>query len=343
MGQKKTGKSWEVRFWHQGKEIRKRGFSTKAEAVSAEAELRQQLKTETVTDSYLLLDLTNDYMDNVEKTQHKKTYQFKNHIYEALLPLIGDQAVNEITPYTIHKALDQSTDSATKYNTYRKAISPLFNWAVQMKIIKENPVNYIDKRNREVPFIKYIPPRQDIDLVILKASPHHKDVLLTAYYTLARRGEILGLIKDHIDFDQKIVTLWSRKRTGEWKSRKIRMVSQVEEILKVRYKNAPSNHLFWNPKTKQPWFDLNTLLPRLCKSLDIKPFGFHSLRHYGASFLAANGVPLIQIQQALGHSELRTTEVYLHELETVAEAVKILSDMDKTGHPNRTPAYKILK
>ena len=340
MGQKRSGKGWEVRFWHQGREIRKRGFATKTEAAAAEAELRQQLKTQTATAYYSLLDLANDYLDHVSKTQHKKTYQFKKHIYNSLLPSIGNQAADEITPYIIHKALDKATTCATHYNTYRKAISPMFSWAVKMRVIPYNPVNAIDKRNRETPFIKYIPPLSDIHTVIIRAQPYHKDILWTAFYTLARRGEVINLKKDHVDFKRKIVTLWSRKRSGEWKSRKIRMVKQVKEILQRRYKEAPGDYLFWNPETGRPWFDLNTLLPRLCKTVGVKPFGFHSLRHYGASFLALEGVPLKQIQQALGHSELRTTEVYLHDLDEVAEAVKTLPTNVEpdtaTGHNQTT-------
>lgn len=344
MGQKrKADGKWEYRFWHKTKEYRGRGFTTKAKAVAGEAERRQKLKIEIVTDCYTLLDLINDYLDHTEKTQHKKTFQFKFHIYSLVFALINDQPASEVTPYLLHKALNKSTDCATKYNTYRKAISPLFGWAVKMKVLKENPVLNIDKRNRETPFVKYIPPRADIDIIIMRAQPHYKDILWTVFYTLARRGEVLGLKKEHVDFDRKIVTLWSRKRTGEWKSRKIRMVPQVENILKSRSQAAPSDYLFWNPKTKKPWFDLNTLLPRLCKKSGVNPFGFHSLRHYGASFLAANGVPLIQIQQALGHSELRTTEAYLHELEAVAEAVEILSNEGETGQPDRTLNDKELK
>lgn len=43
------------------------------------------------------------------------------------------------------------------------------------------------------------------------------------------------------------------------------------------------------------------------KENGLKPVRFHDLRHSCASLLLANGVPLKQIQEWLGHSDFSTT------------------------------------
>ncbi len=45
---------------------------------------------------------------------------------------------------------------------------------------------------------------------------------------------------------------------------------------------------------------------------NLKPIRFHDLRHSCASFLYANGVDLLTIQQILGHAQLSTTVMYTH-------------------------------
>ena len=44
----------------------------------------------------------------------------------------------------------------------------------------------------------------------------------------------------------------------------------------------------------------------------VAPLRFHDLRHTFGSLLAADDVPLIEIQAAMGHSALATTQRYLH-------------------------------
>ena len=51
----------------------------------------------------------------------------------------------------------------------------------------------------------------------------------------------------------------------------------------------------------------------LLKKLGLRKIRFHDLRHSCASLLLANGVPMKQIQEWLGHSDFSTTaNVYAH-------------------------------
>lgn len=64
----------------------------------------------------------------------------------------------------------------------------------------------------------------------------------------------------------------------------------------------------------------------LCRKLQFPPeLHFHSLRHTFASKLAGNGTDLNTLKEILGHSTIKTTEIYLHGNKSEKEkAVKML-------------------
>ena len=53
--------------------------------------------------------------------------------------------------------------------------------------------------------------------------------------------------------------------------------------------------------------------PKLLKANGLRHIRYHDLRHSCASLLLANGVPMKQIQEWLGHSDFSTTaNIYAH-------------------------------
>jgi integrase len=63
------------------------------------------------------------------------------------------------------------------------------------------------------------------------------------------------------------------------------------------------------------------------KEAKIESFRFHDLRHTCASWLAMSSVPLLAIQQILGHKDIRMTLRYAHlSPDQRVDAVKLLDD-----------------
>jgi len=269
------------------------------------------------TATVCLSEAASTYLDYVERNQHWKTYgQKKKHLKE-FIQFTGDIQANQLTPHTCQTFLDKFPNVTS--NTYRKTLSACFKWLIDMQVLRMvNPLHLVKQKPRER-FVKYIPPKEHIFQVMLLANPIHRDFLRTIYYSLARRGEIISLTADDVDLKRKVLTLHTRKRTGEIRTRRVRMVDSLVELLSSRCQTG-NEYVFTNPKTGTKYYDMNTVLPRLCKRAKIKPFTFHAIRHYGASYLASVGVPAKEIQHILGHKELRTTEVYLQDLEDIAEA-----------------------
>ena len=52
------------------------------------------------------------------------------------------------------------------------------------------------------------------------------------------------------------------------------------------------------------------------KNIDVPYRKFHALRHTYATQLLKNGSQLITVSRLLGHSSVKTTEIYAHVLES---------------------------
>jgi integrase len=81
------------------------------------------------------------------------------------------------------------------------------------------------------------------------------------------------------------------------------------------------HHTYVSSKTKErktgPYNHRKRLMASLCRKAGVKPFGFHALRHSGASIMDSLNVPIGVIQRILGHENRQTTEIYVHSIGNV--------------------------
>ena len=89
----------------------------------------------------------------------------------------------------------------------------------------------------------------------------------------------------------------------------------VELLVEEHAKHPHSPYLFVSPKTGT-MFDPGSFRhthEKILKAIGAEHIRFHDLRHSCASLLLANDVPLKQIQEWLGHSDIGTTaNIYSH-------------------------------
>jgi len=194
----------------------------------------------------------------------------------------------------------------------------VFTFAKRVKkIIQYNPCWDLDKMPH-TPKEKYIPPEEDILKLILASAPEEKDLILTILYTAARVDEILRLQWKDINFTKKTVTRWTRKRkSGTYEPIISHMNDRLYVLLKSRWKSKKQDiWVFYNDKTKDRYYHRPKLMKGLCKRAKIKPFGFHNIRHFVATYLAdTEKISKKAIGGLLGHKALQTTEIYLHSVD----------------------------
>jgi integrase/recombinase XerD len=141
----------------------------------------------------------------------------------------------------------------------------------------------------------------------------HKMMLSLIYSCGLRCGELLALKPVHIDSKRNIVLL---KNSKGQKDRIVPLSPFILEMLREYYKLfKPKTYLF-EGQTAGMAYDSRSLQLILKQALQktgiTKPATLHWLRHSYATHLLESGTDLRYIQELLGHSSSKTTEIYTH-------------------------------
>jgi integrase len=343
------GKGWRYDFTLKGTRHTEAWFKTKKEAAQAEARRREELNnpkpveaTEISTD-ITFLDLVNRRLDHVKAYNsdgHYEQYIYKARMWVKEWPKMTCAEItrDEVETFLLKR---QKTSPALA-NVDLRYLRALFNFGVERKLIPSNPTDEIkffpvEKKK------KYVPMPDDIDLVIEVADCDTQDYLWVMRETMGRMSEINRLTWVDVNFAEKSVTLYTRKKKGgHLTPRDIPMTTKLFEVLSKRYDESDpaKSWVFWHEyvssKTKStcvgPYRDRKKFMRTLCKEAGVRYFRFHALRHAGASLMGSKNIPIPVIQQILGHEDRETTAIYVHSLSGASHQAMAIYEAARQSH-----------
>lgn len=152
-------------------------------------------------------------------------------------------------------------------------------------------------------------------LTIFKAIANlkHQAILYVTYSSGLRVGEAVRLKLQDLDIERRTV----RINQGKGKKDRFSLLSETAYEIVQRYvtRHKPTGWLF---PGQTPGRHLSERLVQKVFEQALKASGItkkvsvHSLRHSFATHLLEGGIDLRHIQELLGHSSIRTTEIYIH-------------------------------
>jgi site-specific recombinase XerD len=145
----------------------------------------------------------------------------------------------------------------------------------------------------------------------------HKALLMTLYGAGLRISEALNLRTGDIDSRRMLIHVRLGKGTGGGKDRMVKLSPQLLAVLRQYWRDRrPKDWLF--PQSKSPDKPMESgtshrIVARAARRAGItRRVSAHTLRHSYATHLLDAGTDLRTIQLLLGHSNLKTTSIYLH-------------------------------
>jgi integrase len=343
-----------------GKEINvtRQGFASKKDAELAISRLKVEVEDRgykkasynTFSEVYeLWFDMA--YKDTVKESTYVKTLElFKNHI----LPAFGHLRLEKISVTYCQKKINEWCKKLSKYRVLKNYITKVLDYAITLDLIRDNPMRKIIMPRRketvdeEKPENFYNKEELQHFLECVKAdgiTRWHAIFRLLAFSGF-RKGEALALEWKDIDFLNGTISISKTLARGKNNTliiqspktknsmRTISLDEVTMQTLKEWRKEQAKDFLklgINTMKPTQPVFTtyeneymqhatLTNRINRIIKNHDLKVITVHGLRHTHCSLLFEAGVPIQEVKERLGHSDIQTTmNIYTHVTERAKE------------------------
>lgn len=247
-----------------------------------------------------------DLLDKLEKEIKLRGFSkrsVKSYLYETenFLNFANSREINkEIFEEYILRKLERKNPSSVAHSI--SIITFFFDKVLNQKIIMPRP-----KRNKYIPDILNV---NEIKKMIESTNNiKHKLIIKMLYGCGLRVSEIVNLKKQDINFDEGLIKI---KLSKGRKDRFVKIPDSVFDDLKNYCNLINSEVLFESSRGgKLSTKTIQMIIKNACIKTGIKKkISPHSLRHSFATHLLEQGTDLRIIQKLLGHSDIKTTQIY---------------------------------
>lgn len=232
------------------------------------------------------------------------------------------------------------------------AISSVLDHAIEEGWVEENAARaYPRKRLQERRDPIVLPTSRDLELTIGRQRTRFGDMMLFARETGMREEEIAGLEHNMLDLLGRRATIVgkrNRMRTVTLSAEAVAIIQRQPRQLKCpyvfwhleednegqpvpqRYRNVASNFADYTERAEK----------RAAKAgVEYRRFSFHHLRHlFAVEYLREGKGGIYDLSRELGHSSVKTTEIYLDYLTPEQVTHAMTGVAQKAAHKRRSGA-----
>jgi len=251
----------------------------------------------------LLADFAQEYLDHGRRTNKARATLTKDEqALRYFLNFAGSQIrLSEINRRLVESWLASLDMKPVSRNTYFRHFKAALSKAVDWDYLKRNPCQGVKQLRDQEP-----PPRsltvQEIE-ALLAAEEDSRYRTLWRFYlaTGCRRAEALQIRREDIDLERQVILL---RRTKTKRGRYLPIIPEVAEILEEI--PVQVGRLWpWQPDTVTHHFRITAQTAGIQARL-------HDLRHTYGTHQAGQGMAPWILKTLMGHSDLKTTQRYVH-------------------------------
>jgi site-specific recombinase XerD len=255
-------------------------------------------------EQYLQLLHQKRYSFNTIKTYSSYFRDFLHHFQEQKIRCISKDQINQYVQLLIRTR----NISASQQNQRINAIKFYYE-----KVLGRKKTTYYLTRPKKEKRLPAVLTLEEVNLILDQCrNIKHKCILMTIYSGGLRRSELINLKVSDIDSKHMLIRVENSKGG---KDRYTLLSEKLVMLLRDYYRAfRPKYWLFEGQKGNQySATSIENVFRSALKSSGITKHATpHTLRHSFATHLLEQGINLRYIQELLGHSSSKTTEIYTH-------------------------------
>lgn len=300
-------------------------------------------------------DFAHDWLAANNTRLSPKTLINYQYTIDILISEIGHMRLADVKPGHIQRFINilEGRISAATVRSNLIPVCAMFSHAIRQGIISENPASsnrlILPKVKSKETDIYTKDELAEMLTALDGASETLRTLVHLAINTGMRRGELAGLMWDDIDFNTAIInirraaislpeegTIYKEPKTSS-SVRRITIPEYVAEMLRQLHLHQTADRFemgdLWKGDGKYVFtgplgrpLAPETITMRWVYFLstnNLPHHKFHALRHTSASYLLNSGADIKTVAARLGHTQLATTQRYLH---TITDADKAAAE-----------------
>lgn len=338
----------------------------KAGAVTVDGNIRFKAFAEKFLDEYARLYLKANTVRNYERDIERiNSSSIGNMKLGAIKPAHITRFFASLTQEGANLATGEALSSAT-IAAINRTLSAVLSKAVKWGYISTNPAQHAERPKLQSKEARYLDePEARRMLILLQDAPiMWRSMITFDLFSGLRRGELLGLQWQDIDFTKRTLTV---QRTLNYVPQKGVYLDSPKSATSRRPLHLSGTAISllleqqqWQDQRREALGDawtetgfvftaddgrclfptsLTTWFRKWIRNTDLPYITIHSLRHTFASLQISDGVPLIVVSKQLGHARASTTSnIYAHMLaQSEAQADKTFDKFaDLIGNKHQT-------
>ena len=209
--------------------------------------------------------------------------------------------IPQIKEYQIYRV--NAGAAASTVNKEKAALSKMFQVLMELRHVDVNPAKLVKNLSEKSGEREVYLSLQDFYEILGRLPQWIRPIAVTAYYTGMRRGEVLGLTRKHVNWDNRIMLLRPEEvKEGKWKRVPIHrdLIPTLSDVMKVQ---AISSDEIFLVRGKSPYPDsLKNPWNKAVKAIGLDPAPrFHDLRHTWKTNGMRSGMDQEIRERILGH------------------------------------------
>jgi len=301
--------------------------NTPSGAKAYEALLRHRLSTgqpvrpeESKAKERTFADFTKEWLGTYVRANTRPATQrlYGHTLSRHLVPAFGSCPLSEIDIAKIERfktAKLAQGQSCSTINLYANILKKCLHDAVEWGYLAAPPkIKMLKQPARTFDFLS----RQEADgLISAMGAGTWRAMATVALNTGMRIGELCALQWPDIDFQGKQLVVRRGVYAGKLgppKNNRERQIPLSEEAM-TALSELPRNNTFvfvLGRDAPIEYRKAQSRLARACRQAGLRRIGWHVLRHTFASWLCADGVPIVVVKALLGHASIEMTMRYSH-------------------------------